>query len=84
MWISGNELVSWTKSGALRSFLVRKAGRVHEEVPGVRPASPAGALPAAAPATKIPPRSVFGIGSWPRPKWLVRALHERLEGRMDE
>ena len=26
----------------------------------------------------------MGIGSWPRPDWLLRALHERLEGRLDE
>jgi len=27
---------------------------------------------------------VMGIGSWPRPVWLVRALHEWLAGRMSE
>ena len=26
----------------------------------------------------------MGIGSWPRPDWLLRALHDRLEGRLDE
>ena len=26
----------------------------------------------------------MGIGSWPRPAWLLHALHERLEGRLDE
>ena len=26
----------------------------------------------------------MGIGSWPRPRWLLEALHERLEGRLDE
>ena len=26
----------------------------------------------------------MGIGSWPRPDWLLRALHERLAGRMSE
>jgi 5-methyltetrahydropteroyltriglutamate--homocysteine methyltransferase len=26
----------------------------------------------------------MGIGSWPRPRWLLRALHEYLEGRMSE
>ena len=34
--------------------------------------------------TRIAPLSACGIGSWPRPDWLLRALHERLEGRMDE
>jgi 5-methyltetrahydropteroyltriglutamate--homocysteine methyltransferase len=32
----------------------------------------------------VAPLSVMGIGSWPRPDWLLRALHERLEGRLDE
>jgi len=28
--------------------------------------------------------AVMGIGSWPRPLWLSRALHERLAGRLPE
>lgn len=39
---------------------------------------------AIAAAPPIPPRAVLGIGSWPRPRWLLRALHERLEGRLAE
>ncbi|MEO8084338.1 MAG: cobalamin-independent methionine synthase II family protein, partial [Ardenticatenales bacterium] len=41
-------------------------------------------LPEPAPAAPIAPLSVMGIGSWPRPAWLGRLLHERLEGRLDE
>jgi 5-methyltetrahydropteroyltriglutamate--homocysteine methyltransferase len=26
----------------------------------------------------------MGIGSWPRPRWLLEALHDHLEGRLDE
>ena len=26
----------------------------------------------------------MSIGSWPRPRWMVQAVHERLEGRLDE
>ena len=33
---------------------------------------------------EIAPLSVMGIGSWPRPDWLLRALHDRLEGRLPE
>ena len=33
--------------------------------------------------TGVAPLSVMGIGSWPRPDWLLRALHDRLEGRLD-
>lgn len=32
----------------------------------------------------LPPLAVFGIGSMPRPAWLLRMLHERLEGRISE
>lgn len=32
----------------------------------------------------LPPLAVFGIGSMPRPAWLVRMLHEKLEGRIGE
>lgn len=35
-------------------------------------------------ATVIAPLSVMGIGSWPRPDWLLRALHEHLEGRLGD
>jgi len=39
-------------------------------------------LPAPAPAPAIEPFAVMGVGSWPRPAWLLRALHERMEGRL--
>src|SRR2546422_2062672 len=26
----------------------------------------------------------MGIGSWPRPRWMLRALHEHLEGRLGD
>ncbi|HHV22456.1 MAG TPA: 5-methyltetrahydropteroyltriglutamate--homocysteine methyltransferase [Propionibacterium sp.] len=41
-------------------------------------------LPAPAPAPTIEPLSVVNLGSWPRPPWLLRALHEHLEGRMSD
>ncbi|MFN0052890.1 MAG: 5-methyltetrahydropteroyltriglutamate--homocysteine methyltransferase [Planctomycetales bacterium] len=60
----------------------------------IRPAMPApmpiravetsAALPAIAPAPAIAPLSVMGIGSWPRPRWMLHAAHERLAGRLDE
>ncbi len=27
--------------------------------------------------------SVFGIGSWPRPRWMLQAVHDSMEGKMD-
>jgi 5-methyltetrahydropteroyltriglutamate--homocysteine methyltransferase len=88
--LTGNELVSRTRVGDVRSYLIRKAGS-----PEVRPpmpqleAFPDGRAsehrppPAVAPF-ELKPFSVMGVGSWPRPPWLVRALHEWLSGRMPE
>jgi 5-methyltetrahydropteroyltriglutamate--homocysteine methyltransferase len=33
---------------------------------------------------EIAPLSVMGIGSWPRSDWLLRAIHDRLDGRLRE
>ncbi len=41
-------------------------------------------LPAPEPAPAIEPLSVLVVGSWPRPRWLLRALHEHLEGRLGD
>ena len=41
-------------------------------------------LPKPTAVRPISPLSVMGIGSWPRPRWLVQALHEFLEGRLGE
>lgn len=95
--LTNNPLVSWTRTGEVRSFLVRKGGVVRGAptapvaVPAAatRPASTGArtAAPAGAPVTlafTVPPFAVTGIGSWPRPRWLVRTLHERMEGRLTE
>jgi len=41
-------------------------------------------LPAPAPAPAIDPLSVLVVGSWPRPRWLLRTLHQHLEGRIGD
>lgn len=41
-------------------------------------------LPEPVPAPAIDALAVMGVGSWPRPSWLIRALHEHLEGRMGD
>lgn len=41
-------------------------------------------LPKPADAPPIPPLSTTGIGSWPRPRWLLQALHDHLEGRLSD
>lgn len=48
------------------------------------PVAAAGAQSWQGDSLAVPSLSTCGIGSWPRPDWLLRALHERLEGRMDE
>ena len=92
--LTGNELVSFVRQGSVRSFLVCK-GSLSERTAANAPRAAVGsaapvpvripdALPAPAPAPRLLPFSVFGIGSWPRPRWMVRALHDRLEGRLTE
>ena len=94
--LTGNELVSWRRHGEQRGFLVCK-GALAGRVPGERPApvrmvplpdrKPVWippTLPEPAPATEIPPLAVMGIGSWPRPRWMLRAIHDHLEGRLAE
>ena len=31
---------------------------------------------------RFAPLAVMGIGSWPRPRWMLQAMHEHLEGRL--
>ena len=92
-----NELVSWTKTGTRRSYLVCKgpfSGRNGTQAAAPKTASLSlhslvevtipESLPPPVAAPKIQPLSVFGIGSWPRPRWMLQAIHDRLEGRLDE
>jgi len=51
--------------------------------PVVAPTIPT-SLPEPAPAPTLDPLSVMGVGSWPRPRWLLRALHDHLESRMSD
>jgi len=94
--LTGNELVSQAPSGAATSFLVCKGALRERAGPGgapraqfvaSRPAVPVSipaALPAPAPAAAIAPLSVMGVGSWPRPRWMLQAVHERMEDRLSE
>src|SRR5262245_12757127 len=93
--MTGNELVSVTRRDRQRSFLVCK-GPLSERPPN-RAALPAVAssrpvvavhvpatLPPPAPVASIPPLAVMGIGSWPRPRWMLAAIHDHIEGRLSE
>jgi len=99
--LTANDLVSWTRSGSVRSFLLckgalpeRPAARTASEPALGRGAGLAGLaqvpvsiptrLPAPAPAPAIPSLAAMGVGSWPRPRWLVAAIHEHVEGRLPD
>jgi 5-methyltetrahydropteroyltriglutamate--homocysteine methyltransferase len=45
---------------------------------------PAKSLSSIADAPRLAPLSVMGIGSWPRPRWMLQSLHEYVEGRLGE
>jgi 5-methyltetrahydropteroyltriglutamate--homocysteine methyltransferase len=95
--MTGNELVSFVRRGKERSFLVCK-GKLAERRPARRVSAEAlatvtrqpvtvtipTALPSPSAAPSIRPLSVMGIGSWPRPRWMLQAIHEHLEGRLGE
>ena len=94
--LTSNELVSWTRSEGQRSFLVCK-GSLSERAPAATETPTHSAhghvrvqvtvpdsLPMPTPAPAIEPLSVMGVGSWPRPRWMLQAVHDRLQGRLDE
>ena len=96
--MTGNELVSEIRGPGGYSFLVAKGkfapgaaaiagvgpAPSRAEVRRVAPVYIPASLPSPAPAPVIRPLSVMGIGSWPRPRWMLQALHDYLEGRLPE
>ena len=79
--LTGNALVSRTRSGPVRSYLVRKKSSVR--LPSI-PVANRVPVSTALQTFELPPLAVMGVGSWPRPNWLLRSLHERLSGRLGE
>jgi 5-methyltetrahydropteroyltriglutamate--homocysteine methyltransferase len=108
--MTGNELVSWTKRGSQRSFLVCKGSLAERDTTGRTRAARAeprsiasieglrtrrsaslhqpvkipASLPQPAPAPRIAPLSVMGIGSLPRPRWMLQAIHDHTEGKISD
>jgi 5-methyltetrahydropteroyltriglutamate--homocysteine methyltransferase len=93
--LTGNELVSFVKRGRERSFLVCKGSLTEHRTrqPSRAPVplprrvveiSVPKTLPRPSPAPEILPLSVMGVGSWPRPRWMLQAIHDHLEGRLPE
>lgn len=100
--LTSNDLISWTKNGKQRSFLICR-GRFNQENQKAKANTkePEAALKnsvevraaqiteqdtarATTVAQPIPPLSVMGIGSWPRPAWLMPYLHLHLEGKLSD
>src|SRR5579863_2409546 len=67
-------------AGSLSSGAAKAAASAAK--PNVQPSAKSPVAPIAAPP--IPPLSVMGIGSWPRTKWMLRAMHEHMEGRLPD
>jgi 5-methyltetrahydropteroyltriglutamate--homocysteine methyltransferase len=102
--MTGNALLSTTRSGKQRSFLVCKGALTERGNIQAKTAVDTGRVSAATSAAmqhpvqvnirtdwpepmvveKIKPLSVMGIGSWPRPRWMVQAIHEHMQGRLDD
>jgi len=96
--LTGNELVSVAATtGKATSFLVckgalaerstsipaRRATAAPPLMHAARPVSFRDRLPEPSLAPSIPPLAVMGMGSWPRPRWMLQAVHDRLEGRLE-
>jgi 5-methyltetrahydropteroyltriglutamate--homocysteine methyltransferase len=87
--LTGNEIISKTKNNSQRSYLVRKGKRIasanataNTERPIAQPLEQVQQhLPRNA---ALPAFTVTGIGSWPRPQWMLKAIHERLENRISD
>ena len=94
--LTGNELVSVRRAdGSTRSWSARARCRSADRKVTPEPqaahaharrrsAGPLERLPDPAPAPAIAPLAVMGIGSWPRPRWMLQAMHEHLERRLSE
>ena len=94
-----NELLSCVQADSEWRFLVCKGPLSERPQVTNRPATvsvlrptPTSASSIAAPVTVLPPApapaiaplSVMGIGSWPRPRWMLQAIHEHMEGRLSD
>jgi 5-methyltetrahydropteroyltriglutamate--homocysteine methyltransferase len=97
--MTGNDLVAASRHGRQLTFQVSKGprllffdrleGRPAGNRPSVAAVTPRrevepARLPAPTAVPAIRPLSVMGIGSWPRPRWMIQAMHEHLEGRLEE
>ena len=82
--MTGNELVFATREDSQLRFLVSKGPREATAIQIASENEPMGLPPRSElpSKTNIEPLSVMGIGSWPRPRWMLQAIHDHLEGRL--
>jgi 5-methyltetrahydropteroyltriglutamate--homocysteine methyltransferase len=94
--LTGNELISWSRDAGTWTFLICK-GSLAEKTESPPPTQPKSGEERKTEGTtisarsskpesipEIAPLSVMGIGSWPRPRWMLQAMHEHVEGRLGE
>jgi len=94
--LTGNELISWNRDGGTWSYLICKGSlsensespsdgeprsNAERKVSEARISAP---LSKSYSVPQIAPLSVMGIGSWPRPRWMLQAMHEHVEGRLGD
>lgn len=84
--MTGNAFLEMTREGRQRRYLICK-GQLFERGAEPRPAAPEERPVRYAPRVPTPPApvpslAVMGIGSWPRPRWMVEAMHAHVEGRL--
>lgn len=78
-----NQIVDATNLVAPKIKKKRRKPQMEVTQPVVEPHIP-DSLPEPAPAAPIAPLSVLSLGSWPRPRWLLRDLHQHLESRLSD
>ena len=83
--MTGNELLSIERRlNRQNSFLVRKGVLAGRSLKAATLSITPGKETAAINAPPIRPLSVMGMGSWPRPRWMLRAVHDRMATRMQD
>lgn len=90
--MTGNALISGVRQGSQSSYLVCKGTSEPKKVQSQSPARTSTQVQdltsrlmdtPSIPVVDIAPLSVMGVGSWPRPRWMLHALDEFLQGRLD-
>ena len=94
--MTGNELIEVRREAERRSYLICKGGLAerHASLPVARnpetvckpETTKSGERVLSLPQSvaTVRPLSVMGVGSWPRPRWMLTAIHDHVAGRLEE